>query len=389
MSSNRCQAKNPSSCQSPRCPARRGGAHLSPTFPGNFVEKHEEVRQREYSTSIDLAYILDNKEIGAIDSYAMSRPVGLADPDLDSAIEKAGKVDHRFLYKQVSIPDEYTDVDDFINQRFAQGTQFNSQDYLAASASMQTTLNSLSADHNVVLEILTQDGASISSLTNFAEDAEILLGRNKNFTVIGSYNQTLSADGQEYQTTFVQMVDVGMVGKKKDTKPGVDVEKLRQQSVVYSGDKQWNVTTSPRKNKNDIHPDALAYFDEETVRTTTWYHATDREDWFDSITQAQGKVPLVHLGDEAAAMDRATQRAARLGGNWKVYEITLAEDADIHPEVNGDDNGYAPYMAGDEDMVDNYSTVTRYVNEFENPGSISLLVNPKAMRLKTAREIKP
>lgn len=158
---------------------------------------------------------------------------------------------------------------------------------------------------------------------------------------------------------------------------------IPSESEVESSEHQ-DEGVSTKKNPHDVDNAPEGVLSIKEVRNRKWYHATTREDWFNGINtpDGQGRQPLVHLGSREAALDRATQMSKhKPGEQWVIYEIDIAPEADIHQDVAGDDNGYAPYYAGDEKMVDNYTEVTRYVNEFEDKGNVSLLANPSALQL--------
>lgn len=156
--------------------------------------------------------------------------------------------------------------------------------------------------------------------------------------------------------------------------------------LVHSGENSWLVADSPISG--EVATSALQFFDEGNVRAAVWYHATNRENWFAEVTAQDGTLkPLVHLGTKEAAEDRMRQRSRRVGGQWRLYAVSLDPNAAMHPHVNIDENGHAPYFVGDEQVADGYDSITRYVNECESEGSISLLVNPAVMTLVSVAEM--
>lgn len=124
----------------------------------------------------------------------------------------------------------------------------------------------------------------------------------------------------------------------------------------------------------------VSMFNDDTARSSLWYHATRRENWYEGLF-VNSMAPLVHLGSEMAARSRMAQVSRRLAGPWYLHAVTLNSDAVLHPEVIEDENEKAPYYSGDENRVSNYSTLTRYVNRFESVGSVSIIANPSAIKV--------
>jgi hypothetical protein len=161
-----------------------------------------------------------------------------------------------------------------------------------------------------------------------------------------------------------------------------------------------------------------SFLDAENIRTTRWFHATDVENWHETVTAIDASeevrsfqgdeefVPgdyslMVHLGTVDAALHRALDVIACGADNaaartWYIHEIVLNEDADIAPTICEDDNDVAPYYAidcGDNNIfgTTGYSAtgITRYLNRYEAPGSISLLAHPKSFHVVTTITIEP
>jgi hypothetical protein len=159
-------------------------------------------------------------------------------------------------------------------------------------------------------------------------------------------------------------------------------------------------------------PESVKYADDNYTRQTKWYHATKRANWHEGILQNEqdqwslrsmpsydedmDTTALVHLG----TLDAAKRRMADLNDKnsfkkekqeWFIHEITLDADCDVSATITPDENYHVPKYAYEceqrEDDVYSSKGVTRYVNMYENPGSISLLANPKAFKVTNTTTI--
>lgn len=133
--------------------------------------------------------------------------------------------------------------------------------------------------------------------------------------------------------------------------------------------------------------DTIKFFDDETVRTTTWFHTTQNPDWEASLSKADRN--FVHLGTEKAAEDRCLTLSRDPDAATYIYELEIDAAAHIHDKVYYEDpyQDDTPSLSSDPDGYSkiNFDGVTRYVNEMEDVGSISLLANPKTLRVKQSR----
>lgn len=106
----------------------------------------------------------------------------------------------------------------------------------------------------------------------------------------------------------------------------------------------------------------------DTCYQTRWYHATTNPNWLEEVQSTPNL--MVHVGSEESAQDMANARLKQ--GNNKVYIhwLTLSTDTLLDPEFVVDTNDWVDYYDPD---IHEYNTY-RYVNDFEHPGSVSLLV---------------
>lgn len=121
-----------------------------------------------------------------------------------------------------------------------------------------------------------------------------------------------------------------------------------------------------------IHPDSWNMLDANSAKDSLWFHATTLPAWGSVILQDRMGIPLVHLGTKQASWDIAEQHKR----NYQVkdiymYTLRLKRDIVVHDSFLQDTNQWDSY-AEDNDWFCQ-DTVYRYVNDFEAPGSISLL----------------
>lgn len=118
--------------------------------------------------------------------------------------------------------------------------------------------------------------------------------------------------------------------------------------------------------------------DPGNIAQTTWFHVAKSAEW----NEALGSV--IHVGTHQSAMDRS--RDIVLSDNYSLplylYEVTIHPLAAIDPVV-------FPDMVEAWNDVNQYRTgdVTRYINSYEDPGSISLLVNNEVAIMRKVAEV--
>lgn len=131
----------------------------------------------------------------------------------------------------------------------------------------------------------------------------------------------------------------------------------------------------------DILPSSERFFVDETVYKTLWHHTTARKNWIHDVLTHHDK-PAVHLGTYYAARARAvdTRDDYREDMKWR-YVVRLDRDATIDPVVQNDIDEWG--ISYEEYNYD----ITRYINRFESPGSVSLLVNPRKIKIVKRIEV--
>lgn len=160
--------------------------------------------------------------------------------------------------------------------------------------------------------------------------------------------------------------------------------------------------------KRVIREDQLPFFDDSAVRNQTWLHVSTHQKWGSNITRNSNpyKQPFVHIGTMDSVLDRKAHVIDERGRNPKfyLYSVRLRDDAEIAPRILVDIDHLAPNSPEQADdrlrseqamgnrrigtweehvSYADYSRtgVTRYVNNYEAPGTISLLAHPSAFEI--------
>ena len=131
-----------------------------------------------------------------------------------------------------------------------------------------------------------------------------------------------------------------------------------------------------------VREDSVKFLDDPEVTATTWFHTSVHENWYEHIFSGfEGdEIPAVHLGTEQAALDRvvALEYFNYDSAPMYLYEVKLKDGVDIAPVLSLDDNSLPEYVTDLTGYKDYSATgVSRYLNAYESPGSISLLANPE------------
>jgi hypothetical protein len=139
-----------------------------------------------------------------------------------------------------------------------------------------------------------------------------------------------------------------------------------------------------------IHVDQIGVsFQYETVKLAensdavfeqTWFHATQKETWASTVLD-DGVV--AHVGSRRSAIQRAidlSRRLNRVDKDWVVHEIKVPQTASVSWGVEYDIDDDAVKTV--EELKNNHnSDIVRYLNMYEDCGSISLITNPNIIRI--------
>lgn len=132
-----------------------------------------------------------------------------------------------------------------------------------------------------------------------------------------------------------------------------------------------------------VRPDYQKYMNIRSTRQEIfWYHASDLPDWDTKILRYDDPL-MVHIGSKHSALDRA-----RYVGAHYLYKLQLKKEYKISPTVVDDYNYWPDHLSETKVPGENYdfskfSDITRYVNRYEIPGSVSLLARADAVAVSS------
>lgn len=131
-----------------------------------------------------------------------------------------------------------------------------------------------------------------------------------------------------------------------------------------------------RKTILEVSDKAAALLDIDEAIDFYWFHSTVQENWHENATESD---VWVHIGLWETA-DVITENYAKYGLTPVVHKIVLNENIRIHPAIFEDHNVW-PRGIGENVDDEEFSKYAkwdgfRYINSFETPGFISLLVKP-------------
>lgn len=139
--------------------------------------------------------------------------------------------------------------------------------------------------------------------------------------------------------------------------------------------------------------DSIPLLNADNVRQETWFHASVNTNWFETVSTSESD-PIVHFGSLDAAIARA-KSVSQGSSNYSftIYEMRIKPEAKITKTVVVDNDNLAPnYVTDITDYEGGISGPTyasafsatdigRYINGFEDHGSISLASVPSNFEL--------
>lgn len=139
---------------------------------------------------------------------------------------------------------------------------------------------------------------------------------------------------------------------------------------------------------------SVQFVNKDVVRSERWFHTTDVANWHDAVTSADDdSAPMVHVGTFESAMQRFSDSYCvtfdwEEPAHWALYELALDDDIEIADDIAPDIDSEAPRSvrtcAGTDYVAHG---ATRYLNAYEVAGAVSLLVNPKRLRVVSVTEL--
>jgi hypothetical protein len=142
-----------------------------------------------------------------------------------------------------------------------------------------------------------------------------------------------------------------------------------------------------------LRADNVKFFDDDAVKETLWFHASNRSNWMQNLLDHPNG-PLLHMGSLESALSRARDKRdsaiTEQSDDWFVYELKLADNVEIEKNLVYDLEEYAPSTIKQlrQQGYETY-TVLRYMNFYEHPGSISLIANPVKVSVINSYAFKP
>lgn len=133
-----------------------------------------------------------------------------------------------------------------------------------------------------------------------------------------------------------------------------------------------------------ILPTYSQFIHKKSVFDRVWYHATDVEEWEQGLKDSSdlmfvpgsGHVDrpetrryFAHVGSQ----ETAVRRSMDLGGLKYMYKVMMIPGQEVSRRIFADINWW-PTVLNESAEFDQFTEINRYVNRYEIPGSISLLV---------------
>lgn len=144
---------------------------------------------------------------------------------IDKAFNKVEK-EQKIVYRGVSAYSrifENTNVHDWANDNLKLGQEIVFDGYQSSTTSVDTAKTFIGAgDTGIFYEILTPEGINLTSMSNFADECEVMLPRDSRYMVVG-------VDNPEYGYTTVQLVAINSKGEVLD---GTNKEKPAKISYI-------------------------------------------------------------------------------------------------------------------------------------------------------------
>jgi hypothetical protein len=140
----------------------------------------------------------------------------------------------------------------------------------------------------------------------------------------------------------------------------------------------------------DVESRSEKLLDDSTAKNARWFHVTTRENWVEEIATITEKGTFIlHAGTREAATERAKDSIRVKGTAYYVHELVLDEDANLAPHILYDENNWPMYDSRHTEEWDeeiHAYDAARYINIWEAPGSVSILV--KGTKVKVVRTTK-
>lgn len=145
-----------------------------------------------------------------------------------------------------------------------------------------------------------------------------------------------------------------------------------------------------------ILPPSAPLLSGETVKTVTWYHATNVYNWLEEVSFDYGDEdedmlrPYVHLGSKEAALELAKWKYLEENDDdndmFYLWQVTLNVEAVLSDAILEDNNDWF-YEVTDSARKALGADAVRYLNKWESAGSLSLLADPRYLTAVRVDEV--
>ncbi len=132
----------------------------------------------------------------------------------------------------------------------------------------------------------------------------------------------------------------------------------------------------------------------DEVLSRPWFHSTSNPNWWKDVNAPENKGLFVHTGSRDAAEDRLShvlEWSNDPNEEMYIFELEIRPGTKVQDDVMWDENRWP------DTVKDNKSStvtpiapqgVTRYVNQWENPGEVSLIASPGNYVVKKVHKIR-
>lgn len=137
---------------------------------------------------------------------------------------------------------------------------------------------------------------------------------------------------------------------------------------------------------------ALENLNPAVTKTSVWFHTTKNPNWYESISK-ESEVPVIHAGTMLAAWMRAKTLQGKSDDQFYIYEIRLNRDSEVSPLLYDEEDEYdyttPMHPKTVEDTADGFETdkVMRYVNWWEDTGSVSIMASASLFTVSEPRKM--
>lgn len=134
----------------------------------------------------------------------------------------------------------------------------------------------------------------------------------------------------------------------------------------------------------DMRKDATPFMVTQTAKKAEWFHATDRAQWMDDLmANPASEIPLVHVGTRETAVTLMMDKYNFSTETTYLYKVTVESDTEFHADIFADENEWPETLGEKRPNGEAY----RYVNNWESTGAISLLLDPRKLKIEAVEVI--